>query len=655
LRIFIYRDAAGQQIGYSCRFLTSTGEAVHLPLTWCHDHEGMRAWRWIQFQKLRPLYGLDLIAAADEVANFLLVFDEHAAEYAKQLLPWLTVISWPGGTRKIDEVDWSILRGRSVWIWPTLTRHRAKQRRDVESGPGKLLPRDKQPGWQAALKLEKILLSYGCAVPAIADPFSDESLPDGFDAGMAGTQSWSPEQTEAWFMGHLSNGLGTEVQQRIRKLKGETEPPAEPASTPSGASAGQGKEDVWIPELIYRNGDLLACLSNVYQILSHRPEWKGVVAFDEFSLRVVKRRPPPFEGGGVGDWNDTDDARAAMLLQRQYEFTPSSALVSEAIRVLADANRFHPVREWFASLEWDGEKRLKFWLTKYLGTKESEYSMRVAVWWLMGAVKRALEPGCKFDYCLVLEGPQGKGKSTVFSILGGDWFGDTDLDFANKDAMVALGGKLIYELAELGALARSDERRQKSFLSRRFDEYRPHYGRSMIKAPRQLVFGGSTNEWEWNKDPTGGRRFWPIACEGDLDLDGLRKIRDQLFAEAYRYVMAGARYWPTPEEQKLLFDPEQLRVEQPDAYVDALHDWVFLQVKTFSLATAAMEGLKLDASKLTRDAQTRIGIALRKLGCKRVEKRNGMTRFWYEPPEKTAESMTGQPAQQAYEDGDGYF
>jgi predicted P-loop ATPase len=313
------------------------------------------------------------------------------------------------------------------------------------------------------------------------------------------------------------------------------------------------------------------------------------------------------------------------------------------------AHAFHPVRDYLQKLKWDGIERLDHWLADFLGAKDREYVRLVSRWWLMGAVKRVLQPGCKFDYCLVLEGEQGKKKSSAFSVIGGEWFGDTDLDFANKDSMIALSGKLVYELAELGALARTDERRQKSFLSRRFDEFRPPYGRTYIKSPRQLVFGGSTNEWEWNKDPTGGRRFWPLEC-GDINIDGLIAARDQLFAEAHHRVLEGEKYWPTAEEQKTLFDPEQLRVEQPDGFIDVLHDWVNKQVMEFSLAKAIMDGLDLDASKMTRDIQTRVGTALRKLGCERVERRNGAVRFLYKPPVRNEAASTSQPAQQTMED-----
>lgn len=412
-----------------------------------------------------------------------------------------------------------------------------------------------------------------------------------------------------------------------------------------GAGGGGGADGrPFIPGLLFAKGEIKPCVFNVFLILVHDPDWQGVIAWDDFALCTMKRAPPPYPRGEAGEWATEDDTRTGMWLAARYGFTPSSALVAEAVETLARGRAFHPVREYFDGLSWDGVARLDFWLERFCGVAASEYSRRVAAWWLMGAVKRILDPGCKFDYCLVLCGPQGKKKSSALAVLAGEWFGDMELDLQNKDAMSALRGKLIFEFPELGALARSEERRQKSFLSRRVDEYRPVYGRREVKAPRQLVFAGSTNEHEWNKDPTGGRRFWPVECAGEIDLEGLSAVRDALFAEALQRVRAGEKYWPSAEEQRAHFDPEQLRIEQPDAFVDALHEFVFGRTAAFSLYEAAKDGLKLDASKLTKDVQTRVGIALRKLGCTRVEKRNGMTRYWYQPPPHDPAASAGSGA-----------
>lgn len=638
-----YRDAEGRLLGYTCRFEKASGGKEILPLTWCQSSEsGEFKWEWISFPEPRPLYGLDRLAARPE-AFVLVVEGEKCADAAQAELPELVVVSWPGGGKAVGKAGWSPLAGRRAGGWADcdakrerLTKAEREANMAEESKP--LLPPEKQPGVMAMEKVGLLAMNGGTRWWDMTIPAPGEK-PDGWDVA------------DAIEEGLCGADLATYVRDRLVERAA-----SEPTSPPTEAGAGKERKGPRIPGLIWGRDGLKNCLSNVYQILAHRPEWQGVVAYDEFALCIVKRKPPPYEGGVVGEWDATDDSRTAMWLAQlnpDWTFTPSSDLVAEAVEVLGRANAFHPVREYLASLTWDGTPRLDVWLEDYLGVARTEYSMRVAKWWLMGAVKRVLQPGCKFDYCLVLEGPQGKGKSTALRIIGRDWFGDTDLDLSHKDSMSALRGKWVYEIAELGALARSEEKRQKSFLSRTIDEYRPVYGRREIKAPRQLVFGGSTNEFEWNKDPTGGRRFWPVECHGEFNLDGLRAALDQLYAEARVLVEAGVPCHPSAEEQRTLFDPEQLKVEQQDSLVDAVHDWVWGRIADFSIYDVAADCLKLDASKLTRDLQTRLGIALRKLGCTRTEKRNGMIRYWYKPPVKNeASSKAGVSAQHGMEVGD---
>jgi len=635
-----YRDAAGRLLGFTCRFEKASGGKEILPLTWCQSSEsGEFKWEWISFPEPRPLYGLDRLAARP-VAFVLLVEGEKCVDAAQAELSELVVVSWPGGGKAVGKADWSPLAGRKAGGWADcdakrerLTKEEREAKVAEDSKP--LLPPEKQPGVMAMAKIGEVVLAQGgrwwdMTIEAPGEKPDGWDVADAIEEGLRGAD--------------LAAHVRTQLVERVT---------ADPISTPTKAGAGKEKKGPHIPGLIWGRDGLKNCLSNVYQILAHRPEWSEVVGYDEFALCIVKRKPPPYDGGTVGEWDSTDDSRTAMWLAQlnpDWTFTPSSDLVAEAVEVLGRANAFHPVREYLASLTWDGTPRLEMWLEDYLGVARAEYSMRVAKWWLMGAVKRVLQPGCKFDYCLVLEGPQGKGKSTALRILGRDWFGDTDLDLSHKDSMSALRGKWVYEIAELGALARSEEKRQKSFLSRTIDEYRPVYGRREIKAPRQLVFGGSTNEFEWNKDPTGGRRFWPVECHGEFNLDGLRDVLDQLYAEARVLVEAGVPCHPSAEEQRTLFDPEQLKVEQQDSLVDAVHDWVWGRIADFSIYDVAADCLKLDASKLTRDLQTRLGIALRKLGCTRIEKRNGMIRYWYKPPVKNeASSKTGVSAQHGLE------
>lgn len=412
-------------------------------------------------------------------------------------------------------------------------------------------------------------------------------------------------------------------------------PPPETIYTATSADAGGGDPpDDWENRLLCgKQGDLVACVANVHDIIIHMPRWDGVVAFDEFAQRTVKRKPPPYINGAIGPWEDNDDTQTAMWLTRQWGFAPDPGVVGKAIEALAKEASFNPVKDYLRSRpKWDGVKRCESWLVDYAGVTDSPYVRLVSRFFLIGMVARVMKPGVKFDYCLVLEGEQGKRKSMIARVLGGEWYGDTDLNLENKDSMSAISGKWVYEFAEMGSVTRAESTKQKSFLSRQFDEFRPVYGKRMVCLARQVVFIGTTNEEEWNKDATGGRRFWSVKCLGDLNPEGLEAMRDQLLAEALELYDQGERFWPNDDEQRTLFNPEQAQREQQEAYVDALHDWVYAQVAVFSIADAAMTGLKLDASKLTRDVQTRIGQALRKLGCTRTEKRNGIVRYVYLPP-----------------------
>lgn len=439
---------------------------------------------------------------------------------------------------------------------------------------------------------------------------------------------------------------------------------AESASYPLNAPAGGGgglppadddapapdaPDDAWDTRIIYKGKFISDCLANAELFLSHMPDWRGVLAYDEFAERVVYRRRPPFmrTGPTSGEWSDYLDTMTAIWLQRVHEAEFSPNKVGQAVEVVARANRFHPVREALEALpEWDGIDRLEMWPMDFVGVRDSQYARMVAKWSVMAIVKRVLYPGCKHDYCLVLEGPQGDGKSSVARVFGWDWFGDTDLDINNKDALLALPGHLVYEIAEMGSLMKAEERKQKSFLSRQDDEYRPVFGKRLIKVPRQCTFWGTTNESEYLKDPTGARRFWPLLTRettDDFDLDGLRAAHPQLMAEALARVRAGERTWPTKEEQAKLFDPEQRKRGMPEPFDEILGRWVEKRHATFTMVDACMDGLGLTPDKLTPALVTRVGIALRKMGCGRDENRGagGADRRPYIPPHLIASYQRG--------------
>lgn len=686
-----YRDEAGRLLGVVCRFDKSDGTKDVQPLSWCQASDGRRQWRYKAFTEPRPLYGLWRLAGAPPAPDgqrrrvIIAEGEKKADRLFEALGDGTPVLGWPGGCKVPHLVDWLPLKdGWAAVLWPDAD---AK----LDKATGVPYPRELQGGVQAMRKIAAILADQGTPARVI-DIGHPGERPDGWDAADAVAEGWTREQllallaTEMPPPGHvLADGpsdAGAGVQAgddgRVDEgppldVPGGEGAPAQSAklyvlpggggagggSTPSNAAAGEGRGRPWRADYVVARGQVRECVPNVMLVLSRHQAWQGVLAFDEFAQRVIKRKPAPFEDDGLAcrpdvEWTDVDDTRAAAWIARHEGWVVSSSMVAEAVSVVARASTFHPVLDWLRSLRHDGTPRLDHWMVDHLGVEDTEYVRLVSRYFLIGMCMRVLEPGCKFDTCLVLEGPQGRRKSMVLRVLGGPWFSDIELDLSNKDAMSNIRGKWLHEFGELGSLARSESTRQKSFLSRQVDEFRPVYGRREIRCPRQVAFGGTTNEWMWNKDPTGGRRFWPIEVGTELNVEGLAEMREQLFAEAYACAQAHLadrsvhRYWPTDEQQRELFDPEQLARESPDAYLDLLASWMAgdkcdsLGRGYFTMAEALMSGLGLDAKGMTRDVMTRVGACLRKLGCEKVERRNAQPRFVYKrPPRNAASSQPG--------------
>lgn len=631
-RRWAYLSPGGALLGYICLFQTSDGKET-LPLVYAvHAVTGAREWRWLAFAEPRPMYGLDRLEAHPG-KPVLLVEGEKCADIAVDLLPDFAVVSWSGGGKAVDKTDWFPLLGRRVFAWPDCDAQReqltkAQKERGVDPQTLPLLPEVRQPGTKAMRRIGAILGSL--PYPPEATEFNVIKIP-------------APgEKPSGWDIADaVAEGMDAEA---LRAFIANVRAEDENGFAPGGA----GGETGWdTGPLLWKNHELVPCLANLFRILCNDPAWSGVLAYNSFAYQVTKLKPPPYAGGKVGDWDDQDDAQATIWISEKYRFSPTVTLTADAVEACARYFSFHPVQDYLMALEWDGAPRLDTWIHDYIGAPQNEYTWRVSRWFLMGMVARAMLPGVKFDYCIVLEGPQGRMKSAALRALAGPWFSDTDLDLHNKDSMSAIRGKWLHEFAELGSLARSEASRQKSFLSRQIDEFRPVYGRREIRSPRQLVFGGTTNDWEWNKDSTGGRRFWPVECRREVDYLGIQAARDQLFAEAYLHYTAGERFWPTAEEQKEYFEEIQMRRNAPETLVDMLHDWVLERYEPFSLADIAYSCLKLDASKMTRDLQTRIGNALHTLGCGKVRRTSRVTpdaepirRSWYLPPRRRGEVMT---------------
>src|ERR1700674_3076818 len=161
----------------------------------------------------------------------------------------------------------------------------------------------------------------------------------------------------------------------------------------------------------FKNGAVIPQLANVIHALKCAPEFAGVLAFDEFALQTLTRSPAPWQKAG-GTWTDHDDRKLSEWCQHQ-EINVSVELAAHGVQAVALEKRFHPLRNWLCSLEWDHGKRLDGWTTPYLGSDSSDVNRAVGSKFLISAVARVLRPGAKADCILVLEGPQGIGKSSA--------------------------------------------------------------------------------------------------------------------------------------------------------------------------------------------------------------------------------------------------
>ncbi len=315
-----------------------------------------------------------------------------------------------------------------------------------------------------------------------------------------------------------------------------------------------------------------------------------IPAFDELKQQVV------FQAHDL-PWNDDYgrnlDENTIRLVRhylinkyRSNDYQPSKDNVYEAISTLAYENKFNPTLQYLDTLTWDGVSRVKRLFTDYFKTEDSTYAKAVSTCFMVAAVRRQRQPGCKFDTIPVLRGPQGCGKSTGIRYLFGDkWFSDAEIgDLKGKDAPLTLQGIWVQEFAELDGMKRADVDTFKAFSSRAVDRVRPPYGRSVMELPRRCVFIGTANEGGFLKDGTGNRRFWPLHINAQVNLEGLRSDRDQLWAEA-NYLESQGTSIVLGEELWLEAAEHQASETSEDPWVDVVH--VFLGSRFESAALAA--------------------------------------------------------------------
>lgn len=298
----------------------------------------------------------------------------------------------------------------------------------------------------------------------------------------------------------------------------------------------------WLKQLNYdAKGRLLPSALNCKLILENDSNLQGIIGLDTFNQRVIIKQLPWRNGEhDVHGWSDEDEADLRIYFERVYGLKVNSAL-HDAFLSVVSARRFHPVKDYLDSLEWDGQPRIEYVFIDYLGAEvyENNYTQAVSRKVLIAAVQRIYEPGCKFDQMTVLFGNQGIGKSTLLAKLGMQWFSDSLTAITGKESYEQLLGSWIIEMGELATLKKQEIEHIKQYITKREDRFRRAYARNITDNPRQCIFFGTTNEFEFLRDRTGNRRFWPLRCINkntkNVFTDLTQNEVNQIWAEAVFY------------------------------------------------------------------------------------------------------------------------
>jgi predicted P-loop ATPase len=296
-----------------------------------------------------------------------------------------------------------------------------------------------------------------------------------------------------------------------------------------------------------------------------------------------------------------------------------------AVQAAARYNPFHPVRDYLDSLRWDGTPRLDTWLIDYFHVEDSAYVRAISPRYLISGTARIYAPGCQVDHLLVLEGPQGKQKSKALQTLArrDEWFTDRLSELKTKDAAQETAGVWIIEFAEMVALVSASSSTAKAFITRRRDRIRLPYGKHMSSLLRQCIFAATINPpaTGYFKDETGARRFWPVRCRGMVDLAGLERARDQLWAEAVHRYRAGEPWWLETPELEALATAEQAARYVVDVWEPNVREWLGDRIEVTVSEVLCALGFP-HKTDWTQSLQNRVSKILTRLGFIRCRARD---------------------------------
>lgn len=358
-------------------------------------------------------------------------------------------------------------------------------------------------------------------------------------------------------------------------------------------------------------------LQNIYLILSNDDNYKGKIGFNELKqMRSYNN----------SDWNDLMDSCLKLYLEQEYGLVTSVENINHTCNVIAYKHSYHPIRDYLNAVQWDGIHRLKSVFTDFLGATDSIYTQSVAIVTFVGAVARVVNPGVKYDTCTTLVGKQGTGKSKFIGKIAvkPEWFTDGVTTFDGKDFYESIQGKWIIELGEGTAFQKSVKERCKQAIASQQDFYRKPYGRHPEERPRQCVFFGTTNNYDFLKDETGDRRYYPIdvniaKATKSIDKDLTAEYVAQLWAEAVQLYRSGQSIYIQDSQVLALAEQEQRKHFDESPLQSDIYNFLEIPITTgwytSSLETRRMHIKRCQEGDTSAGAYKRDKVSVKEIVC----------------------------------------
>jgi predicted P-loop ATPase len=407
--------------------------------------------------------------------------------------------------------------------------------------------------------------------------------------------------------------------------------------------------------------------ANVYNIkvaLRHAPEWRRVLAFNEFTLRVVIKCEIPAAGDPVirplpRNLEDHDVTAALAWFHEKGILVRKNMLYDMLLQEARDHGSFHPVRDFFAEVSAGEEppevpSALNAWrinpdlpdadalsllLPVGFGADDKPLNRAIGRAFMVSMVRRVYFPGCQHDHLPVFIGKQGIRKSTTLAeLVGAEWFTDHLPDLHSKDALIQLHGKLLIEWAEMGALRRTQIERTKAFITSRKDTFRPPYERTAIDVPRTCCFAGTSNDDDFLDDATGGRRFWPVECEL-VDREWIAANRALIWRLAVQAEAQGEDNWITAIDLQRELEDLQAEAQRRDPWEDLIVDFATSCAPdgVHINSDFIFQAVGVDSKDQHNGHMQRVANILKRNGWHRKQMRNsraGRRRLWFPKAEE---------------------